>query len=158
MFRIAGNNLQIGAFVDYEIQDTYNIRIRSTDRFGEWTEQSFVIRLSDVDEPASIVLVSPSGASLAENTNIPADLLLGSVSFNDDNLGASQLFLSGPDASRFAIIGNQLYLRAGTTLDYENQSSLSVIIQVDDPNLGTSPDASVCIDSTFSISTKSLRQ
>ncbi len=43
----------------------------------------------------------------------------------------------GADASAFVIIGNSLYLKAGTTLDFETKSSYNVTVQVDDATLGS---------------------
>jgi hypothetical protein len=50
--------------------------------------------------------------------------------------------VSGTDASFFEITGNGLYIKAGTTLDYETKTSYSVTVNVDDTTVGSTPDAS----------------
>ena len=42
--------------------------------------------------------------------------------------------------SNFEIVGNELRLRAGTTLDFESQGSFDVTVQVDDAAVGATPD------------------
>src|SRR5262249_23322982 len=66
-----------------------------------------------------------------------ADILV-----TDDALGTNSLSLSGADAAFFTISGTSLYLKAGTSLDFETQSSYSVTVNVDDATVGGTPDAS----------------
>jgi len=49
-FTIAGNQLRLGFVPDFETRSSYNVRVRSTDTGGLFTEQSFNITISDVIE------------------------------------------------------------------------------------------------------------
>ena len=46
------------------------------------------------------------------------------------------------DAAKFKVVGNTLYLKAGTQLDFETAQVLQVSVDVDDPSIGAGVDAS----------------
>ena len=66
-------------------------------------------------------------------------------------MGGNNLSLSGADAALFEIVGSELYLKAGTVLDYETNPVLDVTVAVDDATVGGSPDstAALAISVTF---------
>jgi Ca2+-binding RTX toxin-like protein len=78
-------------------------------------------------------------ASLPENTATPVKV--ADIVVTDDG-GTNNLSLTGADAASFEIVGTELYLKAGVSLDYEGLSSLQVVVQVDDPSIGATPDSS----------------
>jgi VCBS repeat-containing protein len=80
--------------------------------------------------------------TLLENTSTTARIKVADVGIIDDALGTNALSLGGADASAFELIGNELYLKAGTTLDFEAKSSYAVTVNVDDATVGGTPDAS----------------
>jgi len=92
--------------------------------------------------PAALALANQV-TSIAENTNTVARLKVADLVITDDGLGNNNLSVSGPDASFFEVDSNGLYIKAGTTLDFETKSSYSVTVAVDDPTLGATPDATV---------------
>ena len=47
---------------------------------------------------------------------------------------------TGTDAGLFEIVGTELYLMAGTSLDFETDSGLDVTVEVDDSTIGATPD------------------
>ncbi|MEI9897707.1 MAG: lamin tail domain-containing protein [Chthoniobacter sp.] len=61
----------------------------------------------------------------------------------DDGLGTNNLTVSGADAASFQIIANALFLKTGTTLNATAKPSYSVTVAVDDPTVGSTPDATV---------------
>ena len=50
----------------------------------------------------------------------------------DDALGTNTLSLSGTDAALFQIVGTELFLVAGASLDFETNPVLDVTVEVDD--------------------------
>ncbi|SHH33548.1 protein of unknown function [Marivita hallyeonensis] len=60
----------------------------------------------------------------------------------DDGIGTNDLSLGGADAAAFQLDGMEVFLRSGTTLDFETDPGLSVTVSVDDPAIGTGPEAS----------------
>jgi VCBS repeat-containing protein len=79
--------------------------------------------------------------AIAENTSTIAAIKVADITVTDDGLGTNTLSLSGADASFFEINDTALYIKAGTTLDYETKNNYSVTVNVDDATLGNNPDA-----------------
>ncbi|NCO88207.1 MAG: hypothetical protein GW886_16445, partial [Rhodobacterales bacterium] len=48
---------------------------------------------------------------------------------------------AGADAALFEIVGDALFLKAGAALDFETKAQFDVSVQVDDPTVGATPDA-----------------
>ena len=67
---------------------------------------------------------------------------MADIEITDDGLGTNNLTLSGADAAHFEIMGGQLRLKAGTSLDFETQHSYDVTVEVDDAGIPGTPDHS----------------
>ena len=80
--------------------------------------------------------------ALNENIDTSAAIRVSDIAITDDLPGTNNLILSGPDAALFEIVGAELRLRAGVSLDFETQSSFQVSVDVDDAGVGGSPDDS----------------
>jgi uncharacterized protein YjiK/phosphodiesterase/alkaline phosphatase D-like protein len=80
-------------------------------------------------------------ASIPENTSTAAPVKLGDIIVTDDGIGRNQLTVTGADNAFFQIIGTALYLRAGTTLSSTFKPFYTVAVNVDDPGVGSTPDA-----------------
>lgn len=79
---------------------------------------------------------------VAENTSTAARIKVADVAIADDGIGTNLLSLMGNDAQFFELEGNALFVRAGTTLDFETKPSYAVTVTVDDESVGATPDAS----------------
>ena len=90
--------------------------------------------------PTAVVLNNPVNA-IAENTNTATRLKVADIAITDDGLGTNNLTVTGDDANFFEVDSTGLYIKAGTTLDYETKTSYSVIVNVDDITVGSTPDA-----------------
>lgn len=88
------------------------------------------------------VSLTNTTASLDENTSTASRIHVADIAVSDDGIGSNTLALTGSDAASFEIVGGALYLKAGVMLDYETKPSYSVTVNVDDANVGGSPDAS----------------
>ena len=97
-FSIAGNQLRLGFVPDFETRSSYNVRVRSTDSGGLFTEQSFGITISDVNETkfyqgtagndAFIVGIGATSVSITLN-NVLIDSLAVGTAILIDGLGGS---------------------------------------------------------------------
>ncbi|MFK5282547.1 hypothetical protein ACI3PL_23590, partial [Lacticaseibacillus paracasei] len=87
------------------------------------------------------VVLTPSTGSLSESANTSSAIELSTVTIVDEGLGTNIHSLSGPDASSFEIVAGKLRLIAGVILDFETKTSYSVTVNVDDPTIGSTPDA-----------------
>ncbi|WP_414568186.1 SdiA-regulated domain-containing protein [Nostoc sp. CCY 9925] len=90
--------------------------------------------------PTAVVLNNPVIA-IAENTSTTTRLKVADITITDDGLGTNNLTVTGTDANFFEVDSTGLYIKAGTVLDYETKTSYSVIVNVDDPTVGNTPDA-----------------
>lgn len=87
-----------------------------------------------------------SVTTLPEMTDTSANVFLGDVVAVDDPFGDNEFTLSGADADYFELGLNEfdepaLYLKAGTTLDYELKSSYTCNVIVDDEAVEPHPAA-----------------
>ena len=99
--------------------------------------------------PSSVPNQAPTALALtnqintiAENTSTAARIKVADVVITDDGLGTNNLTVTGADAGVFEVDSNGLYIKAGTILDFETKTSYSVTVEVDDPTVGGTPDAS----------------
>ncbi len=139
-------HLKAGETLDFETNSQYTVIVNVDDDVSAGTPDgsaTFVLSINDLNEaPTAITLGNPV-TELAENANTAGDITLASIVVTDDALGDNQLSLSGPDAALLQIKNGQLVLPAGTILDFETKSTYQVTVLVDDPNVGSTPDASV---------------
>ncbi|WP_411846759.1 choice-of-anchor I family protein [Roseibacillus persicicus] len=89
------------------------------------------------------VALNNAVTSVIENTNTQSGLKVADIIITDDGLGSNEVTVSGVDADFFEVVNSELFVKAGTSLDFETQSSYSISIEVDDVTVGGSPDASV---------------
>ncbi|MTJ30159.1 putative Ig domain-containing protein, partial [Aphanizomenon sp. UHCC 0183] len=90
--------------------------------------------------PTAVSLTNQQTA-IAENTSTTTRIKVADVAITDDALGTNNLSVSGTDASFFEVVGNALYLKANTALNFEAKTSYSVTVNVDDSTVGLTPDA-----------------
>ncbi|WP_442948318.1 Ig-like domain-containing protein [Nostoc sp.] len=125
---------------NYSGSDSFTYTI--SDGKGGTSTATVNLTVQAVNKAPTAVNLINSITSLAENTPTPNPIKLADLTVTDDNLGSNSLSLSGADATAFEIQNNALYLKAGTALDYETKSAYKVTVNVDDPTVGNTPDAS----------------
>ncbi|QKQ74692.1 ExeM/NucH family extracellular endonuclease [Nostoc sp. TCL240-02] len=79
--------------------------------------------------------------SLSESTSTATPFKVANIIVSDDALGTNTLSLTGADANSFEITDNALFLKAGTTLDFETKTNYNVSVNVNDTTVGNNPDA-----------------
>ena len=95
------------------------------------------------NQPPTAVTLQNTVTALSEAADVSSGVRLADISVTDDGLGTNSLSVGGPDAASFEIVGSSLYLKAGVSLSHATRPILSVTVQVDDPTVGGSPDATV---------------
>lgn len=88
-------------------------------------------------------------ASVDENSDTSGGMKIADIVVSDDGIGTNDLSLTGSDAADFEIVGTELRLRSNVVLDYEQKTSLSVTVRVDDAALSGSPEDSVATTVTI---------
>ncbi|MFO1144216.1 MAG: hypothetical protein U1E59_17925 [Amaricoccus sp.] len=126
-------------------EGSHDITVRATSADTSFSTQTFTVNVASTNNAPTGVTLTPTGA-LPEDTVVSASLKVADITVVDpDGLGANTLSLTGADAANFEIVagehGPELHLRAGTALDFETKAHFDVRVEVDDANVGTSPDA-----------------
>ncbi len=126
-FEVVGGQLKLkdGVSLDYEAEPSVSIQVTTTDAGGLTYSENFAITVENVNEvPTDIAL---SNASVAENA---AGAVIGDLSTVDPDAGDSHTYTVSD--SRFEVIGGQLKLKDGVSLDYEAEPAVSVQITTTD--------------------------
>ena len=149
LFEIDGSELYLkaGTILDYETNPVLDVTVAVDDATVGGTPDgtaALTIAVTDVNEAPTVALVNTT-TSLAQNTNTTTRLKVADIVLTDDALGVNDLSLSGADAALFEIDGSELFLKAGTILDYETNPVLDVTVAVDDATVGGTPDSSAAL-------------
>ena len=94
------------------------------------------------NQAPTALLLNNQVTAIVENTNTTTRFKVADIAVTDDGQGTNVLTVTGPDASFFEVDNNGLYIKAGTLLDFETKTTYSVTVNVDDPTVGSNPDAS----------------
>lgn len=144
-FEVIGTELflKVGTALDFESKDAYSVTVSASDPSlpgSTPVSGAFTLAVSDVNEPPTALALANTVASLAENSNTTSRIKVADIVISDDALGSNLINLTGADAASFEVIDTGLFLKAGTALDFETQSSLGVTVTARDPSLlGSAP-------------------
>ncbi|WP_419195275.1 cadherin domain-containing protein, partial [Novipirellula herctigrandis] len=125
--------------LNFESQSSYEVIVRVTDAGGNQFDKTLYVTVNDLNEAPTVTLSSVVN-NLSEDTDTSSAIVVATIAVSDDALGTETLTLTGNDASLFEIVGNDLRLRAGSTLNFETNPSLDVTVNVDDASIPGSPD------------------
>jgi uncharacterized protein YjiK len=96
---------------------------------------------STPNQAPTAVQITNGLSSLSEATSTANRVKVADIFVTDDGLGTNNLTVTGADAASFEIINSSLYIKAGTALNALTKGSYTVAVAVDDPTLGSTPDA-----------------
>jgi autotransporter-associated beta strand protein len=131
-FVIVGNSLVAAATFDYEVKNSYSIRVRTTDAGALSYEKILTIAVGDVNLPPTNIGIS--SANVQENR--PSGTVVGSFSTTDNEPPAAPFIYSlvagdgSADNASFSIVGNSL--RTAASFNYELKSTYSVRVRATD--------------------------
>jgi RHS repeat-associated protein len=135
--------LKAGTSLDYETKAAYAVTVSVSDATlsgSSPVSTGYSLSITDVNEAPTAVALTNVTASLAENSSTASRIKLADIAISDDALGSNTIALSGADAAAFEVEGTVLYLKAGTSLDYETKAAYAVTVSVSDATLsGSSP-------------------
>jgi hypothetical protein len=144
-FELDGSRLYLkaGTSVDFSTQPAFDVAFE--------LHNSALPGSPDAITPWSLIVnVAPTGITFNDRIDAvfssgPLDSATLVARISVDDVSGTQLNtldLTGADADFFEIIDDGLYLKAGVDLDAASKSSYSVTVEVNDPTVGNSPDAS----------------
>ncbi|MDB9527400.1 PQQ-dependent sugar dehydrogenase [Oscillatoria sp. CS-180] len=146
LFEITGTELflRAGTILDADANASLDVEVQVDDAsVGTTPDGTAALAISVTaasgNQVPSVVL-NNSLTSLAEDTDLTTALKVADIVVTDDGQGTNVLSLTGADESLFEIMGTELFLKAGTTLDATTNSSLDILIEVDDATVGATPD------------------
>jgi hypothetical protein len=131
LFTITDNQLQTNGIFDYETQNSYSIRVRTTDQDGLTFEKQLTIGVTNINEtPTELTLPN---TSIAENQAVGTTV--GTFTSTDPDTGNTFAYslvtgIGSTDNALFAIAGNQLQTNA--IFDYETKNSYSIRVKTTD--------------------------
>lgn len=138
LFEIDGTELflQAGATLDFETNPSLDVAVTVDDPSlapDPNDSDGLGVAVTDVNEAPALKLANVV-ADLPEDTDTTARVKIADITITDDALGTNTLGLTGADAALFEIDGAELFLKAGTSLDFEADDQLDVSVTLDDPD------------------------
>ncbi len=127
--------------LDYETATSHTVYIKATSADGSDATQSFTIAVSnELDEtPTDITFTGgtvnetvTSGGTI-DSAYDPSGATVATLSTTDADSGDSFSYAITTDASgKFEIIGNEVRVKSGQTIDYETDTSFDITVEVTD--------------------------
>jgi len=131
--------------IDFETKPALDVTVEVDDiAIGSTPDDAapLLIAITDVNEPPTVSLANTL-KSISEDINTSGGIKVADIVIIDDALGTNVLTLSGADAALFEIVGPELWLVPGVTLDFANNPKLNITVAVDDTSVGDGPDDTV---------------
>jgi hypothetical protein len=140
LFEIVGTELHLvaGSRLDFETKPVLDITVEVDDVAIGTTPDDIAplsIAITDVNAPPTISLANVI-TGIREDTITSGGIKVADIVIAADALGTNKLSLSGPDAALFEIVGPELWLIAGATLDFAGNPTLGVTVEIRDVTLG----------------------
>ncbi len=144
LFEIVGSEVRMlaGTGLDFETSPSLELSVEVDDMaIGSMPDDmaSISISIIDINEPPTIALTNTT-TTFAENSDTSSAVQVAEIVIADDVLGINTVSISGSDAGLFEIVGSELRLMAGISLDFETNPSLDVTVVIDDAAVGAMPD------------------
>ena len=130
-FEIVGNEIRLktGATLDYETATSHNVNVTVTDAGGLTRTETVNIAVTNQNEAPTDITVA--GGSVQENA--AAGTVVATLGATDPDAGSTFTYTLASDPSgKFEIVGNEIRLKTGATLDYETATSHNVNVTVTD--------------------------
>ena len=142
-FEVVGDSLYLKAnrTLDYETQASYSVTLSARDSSVAGSNPvtaAMTLGITDANDAPSAVAFTNAVNVISDRTDTASAVKIADILVMDDALGSNALTLSGADAAHFEVVGTALYLRAGTALDTNVQSSYAVTVIASDSSLSSS--------------------
>ena len=140
-FELVGNEVFLNANTDlnFETKSEFDITIEVGDAsLGTTTfvEQSLTLEVVDLNESPTLQLTTITD-TLTETTDTSTRIKLADIVIVDDALGTNAITVENGDAADFELVGNELFLRADTSFDWDAKKFYDVEVHVRDASLGS---------------------
>ncbi|XP_076442794.1 protocadherin-16-like [Babylonia areolata] len=115
--------------VDFELTPSLNLTVTAVDDNFHHVDKEFTLTVIDQNDPPTDIEVNrKKGSEITVQENHP-DTRVGDIVVVDEDQGDSHaIFLSGSASSHFRVEQGQLFTTTASSLDYESQTSLSLVM------------------------------
>ena len=130
-FEVVGNEIRVktGASLDYETATSHQVNVTVTDAGGLTRTETVTIAVTNQNETPTDITVA--GGSVQENA--AAGTVVATLGATDPDAGSTFTYtLSSDPSGKFEIVGNEIRLKAGASLDHESATSHQVDVTVTD--------------------------
>ena len=158
-FEVVGTGLflKAGTSLNYEAKASFSLTVSVSDPTVAGSipvTTSYALAITDVNEAPTAVVLNNRLTSLEENTPTLTAIKVADIAITDDALGSNTISLAGADAASFEVVGNGLFLKAGTSLNYEAKASYSLTVSVSDPSVA----GSVPVTTSYGLAVRDLNE
>ena len=130
-FEVVGDEVRLktGASLDYETATSHQVNVTVTDAGGLTRTETVNIAVTNQNEAPTDITVA--GGSVQENA--AAGTVVATLGATDPDAGSTFTYtLSSDPSGKFEIVGNEIRLKAGASLDHEAAASHQVNVTVTD--------------------------
>ena len=130
-FEVVGNEIRVktGASLDYETATSHHVNVTVTDAGGLTRTETVNIAVTNQNETPTDITVA--GGSVQENA--AAGTVVATLGATDPDAGSTFTYtLSSDPSGKFEIVGDEIRLKAGASLDHEAAASHQVNVTVTD--------------------------
>jgi len=130
-FKVNGSQLLVdaGTLLNFEVNTSHSVTVRVTDSANNTYDEAFTINVTDINEPATVITLTPS----SESENATNGALVGTLSTDDLDASDPETYeLLDGAGGRFVLDGNQIRVGDATLLDFETSSSHQITVRVTD--------------------------
>lgn len=130
-FTINNSDLIINNSPNFDVQNSYSVRIRTTDNGDLYYEKEFTITINNVNESPTDIALSATEI----NENVAANSVVGALSTTDPDSGSTFTYtlVSGTgDTNNNSFTINGSNLQISNSPDFETQNSYSIRIRTTD--------------------------
>ncbi|PKP62737.1 MAG: hypothetical protein CVT86_07015, partial [Alphaproteobacteria bacterium HGW-Alphaproteobacteria-8] len=138
-FEIVDGSLKLreGVTLDHETEPTVSVAVTATDAGGASTTVSLSVTVTDVNEAPSAPTLD--AATVAENA---PGAIIGAVAATDPE---GEALAYSVDDDRFEVVGGQLKLKDGVSLDHETDETVTVTLTAADAEFETSAAIAIAV-------------
>ena len=130
-FEVVGNEVRVkaGASLDYETAPSHQVNVTVTDAGGLTRTETVNIAVTNQNEAPTDITVA--GGTVAENA--AAGTVVATLGATDPDAGSTFTYaLTSDPSGKFEVVGNEVRVKAGASLDYETAPSHQVNVTVTD--------------------------
>ncbi|MEM1048594.1 MAG: cadherin domain-containing protein, partial [Pseudomonadota bacterium] len=130
-FEISGQDIVVrsGVDLDHEALARIPLEIVATGPDGTVLTDAVAIDVLDINEAPTALALSDTSV----DENVPGGTVVAILTASDEDAGETFSYaLSGADAGLFEIVGDELRVAAGASIDYETDDTFDLVVTVTD--------------------------